>query len=307
MYKILLAPTLEAAKSIDYPEASVEAEYGEECVRGRMVTLAHHTREYQGNPAPCNSAVDILPDGSAILISHIDLDTLGGIFALTGRKRENREFWEAAEFIDLNGSHHIHELPGVIQEKLNAFYAFETMMREQARLSGRYPFKTLTDVTEDVESRWIAIDAILDLSHPEHDEMIRRGVEWNRKITKKVESKLVCEVCGIREFITDGVFCSASYYSPRQGRIMPATISYNTVSNAITVSFADQGEKINARDFVQTEWGDKAGGHAGIAGSPRGKKMDITDFYQAAERLAVLMGEKYHECIEAGRHCRTSV
>ena len=59
------------------PTATVEAEYGEKVIKGEQITLAHHTKEYEKNPAPCNTLnVPVLEDGSTIVVSHLDLDTI---------------------------------------------------------------------------------------------------------------------------------------------------------------------------------------------------------------------------------------
>ena len=85
--QILLAPTYDIAKTIN-AEATVEAEYGDECLEGTMATLAHHGPR-SNNPAPCNTPdVPVLPPFATVVVSHIDLDTLGGIYALQGRKPE---------------------------------------------------------------------------------------------------------------------------------------------------------------------------------------------------------------------------
>ena len=103
--KVILCASYEDA--VNYAKthdvkATVEAEYGAECVPGSVITMAHHgTRS--SNPAPCNwSDVPVLTD-CEILVSHLDLDSMGGIMALMGTKPDNPEFWKAAEFIDLNG------------------------------------------------------------------------------------------------------------------------------------------------------------------------------------------------------------
>lgn len=121
--RVILAPSYDIAKNIK-AEATVEAEYGDECLEGTMVTLAHHGPR-SNNPAPCNTPdVPELPPFATVVVSHIDLDTLGGIYALQGRKPEDYRFWEAAEMIDVKGAHHIHELDKDIQDKLNAYYAY---------------------------------------------------------------------------------------------------------------------------------------------------------------------------------------
>ena len=134
--KVILAPTKELAETT-HADATVEAEYGDYCIEGKTVTLAHHGSR-SSNPAPCNADVKPLDISKpqTILISHIDLDTLGGIMALTGEKPYDPSFWAAAEKID-------------------------------------------------------------------------------RETAAAIESKLVAENRFVRAFQTDGVFCSASYYSPK--------------------------------------------------------------------------------------------
>ena len=59
------------------PTATVEAEYGEKVIKGKQVTLAHHTKEYENNHAPCNTPdVPVLDNDSIIIVSHLDLDTI---------------------------------------------------------------------------------------------------------------------------------------------------------------------------------------------------------------------------------------
>ena len=113
-------------------------------------------------------------EGGTVLISHIDLDTVGGTMAVEGRKPEDPDFWKAAEFIDVNGIHHIHELPQETQDKLNAYYAAEFAM---CREEGFPPRDSIKDVTADVEKRMGAVDIILDERHLEHDTYIQNGAE----------------------------------------------------------------------------------------------------------------------------------
>ena len=51
---------------------------------------------------------------------------------------------------------------------------------------------------------------------------------------------------------------------------------------------ADGGKELSAKNIVQELWGPEAGGHPGIAGSPRGKEMTKKDLQQ----LAKLANEK---------------
>lgn len=275
--QILLAPTYDIAKTIN-AEATVEAEYGDECLEGTMATLAHHGPR-ANNPAPCNTPdVPVLPPFATIVVSHIDLDTLGGIYALQGRKPEDDRFWEAAEKIDIEGAHHIHELDQDIQDKLNAYYAYNDGQPRQR-------YTEAIDVTKQIDDAYNVVNAIIDINDPEHDKLIAAGKEWAQTREKEVEDQLVYENKDVRVFDTNGIFCAASYFSPNQNTICPATITYNEKFKSITLAFEDGGKQLNAREIVQELWGPEAGGREGIAGSPRNVEMTKNDLAKLVNEL----------------------
>lgn len=275
--RIILAPSYDMAKNIN-AEATVEAEYGDECLEGTMVTLAHHGPR-SNNPAPCNTPdVPELPPFATVVVSHIDLDTLGGIYDLQGRKPEDDRFWEAAEMIDVKGVHHIHELDKDIQDKLNAYYAYN-----YNHAGERY--SETADVTKQVEDAYGVINDILDIDAPEHDMLIADGKEWAQAREAAVEEQLIYEDKNMRVFDSNGVFCAASYYSPKQDALIPATVTYNEKTKAITLGFEDRGKQYNAMEIVRSVWGPEAGGREGIAGSPRGVEMTKDDLHALVERL----------------------
>lgn len=275
--RVILAPSYDMAKNIN-SEATVEAEYGDECLEGTMATLAHHGPR-ANNPAPCNTSdVPKLPPFATVVVSHIDLDTLGGIYALQGRKPEDDRFWEAAEMIDVKGVHHIHELDKDIQDKLNAYYAYN-----YNHAGERY--SETVDVTKQVEDAYGVINDILDIDAPEHDMLIADGKEWAQAREAAVEAQLIYEDKNMRVFDSNGVFCAASYYSPKQDALIPATVTYNEKTKTVTLGFEDGGKQYNAMEIVRSVWGPEAGGREGIAGSPRGAEMTKDDLYAMVERL----------------------
>lgn len=281
--KIILAPTKELAETV-HADATVEAEYGDYCVEGKIATMAHHgSRSF--NPAPCNTETPPLDVSKpqTILISHIDLDTMGGIMALTGEKPYDPSFWAAAEKIDVQGQHHSHELLQIDKEKMDAFHAWVASQPKAPR------YTELTDVTQSVQERMDVIKAICDERHPSHKQLIDDGIKWDRETAQSIESKLVAENREVRAFQTDGVFCSASYYSPKQNVIVPATVSYNERFKSITIAFEDGGKQHSACQIAQAMWGPAAGGRDGIAGSPRGQAMDYEDFKMAARNVRDVM------------------
>ncbi len=275
--RIILAPSYDMAKNIN-TEATVEAEYGDECLEGTMVTLAHHGPR-SNNPAPCNTPdVPELPPFATVVVSHIDLDTLGGIYALQGRKPEDDRFWEAAEKIDVKGAHHIHELDQDIQDKLNAYYAYND---EQPRQR----YTETIDVTKQIDDIYNVVNAIVDINDPEHDKLIAAGKEWVQTREKEVEDQLIYENKDVRVFDTNGIFCAASYFSPNQDVIVPATVTYNKKFKSITLAFEDGGKQLDAREIVQELWGPEAGGREGIAGSPRNVEMTKDDLAKLVNEL----------------------
>ena len=92
----------------------------------------------------------------------------------------------------------------------------------------------------------------------------------------------------------NGVFCSAAYYSEKQGKVIPSTVTRNGKFKSVTVAMADGGKKVSAKELVQELWGNEAGGHPGIAGSPRGQEMTEKDMQQ----LAKVVNERYNKINE---------
>ena len=180
--RVLLVPKYmsedELADAQIVPTATVETEYGEKVIKGEQVTLAHHTKEYEHNPAPCNTPdVPVLADDSTIVISHLDLDTLGGIAALIGRKKEDHEFWRAAEFIDLNGPHNLFQVGEETRKKYIAYQAYQANHRNPR-------FTEITDVTDIVLEHLEIIDRVIDGDKT----LIQEGIKWDEE-TKKSYTK----------------------------------------------------------------------------------------------------------------------
>ncbi|MCL2159118.1 MAG: hypothetical protein FWH48_06910, partial [Oscillospiraceae bacterium] len=72
-------------------------------------------------------------------------------------------------------------------------------------------------------------------------------------------------------------------------KITPAIAVLNKKMNCVTISFADGGKKYNAADAAKALWGDLAGGHGGIAGSPRGWDISYDELRTEFERAAAYL------------------
>lgn len=102
-------------------------------------------------------------------------------------------------------------------------------------------YSETADVTKQVEDAYGVINDILDIDAPEHDMLIADGKEWAQAREAAVEAQLIYEDKNMRVFDSNGVFCAASYYSPKQDALIPATVTYNEKTKTITLGFEDGG------------------------------------------------------------------
>ncbi|MCA9390662.1 MAG: hypothetical protein KC582_00170 [Candidatus Magasanikbacteria bacterium] len=261
--------------------ATVEAEYGDVTVAGSVLTMAHHGVN-AGNRAPCAYPNGCAEGVEVVGLSHFDLDTLGGCAAVIGRKPEAESFWILSEFVDLNGPHKL-GVSGASDEdirRLNAFWAWSEKNRVFANRDG-----SVSDVTDKVIEGIEALEKIL----ADDEQMLVAGDEFKAKGDKLNAESFV-------EYYEDLIirvspsFVNHLYVAP-DGKVAKAVIGFNTLNGSITVSFADAPKGTNARDIVQKLWGPEAGGHAGIAGSPRDKRLNLDDLSDALRETMLVLDE----------------
>jgi hypothetical protein len=257
------------------PDYTVEAEFGDEVVEGLRYTLAHHGPR-AANPCPCLEDNHTSHVPGIIGISHVDLDTLGGILAILGIKPEDPDFWAAAAQVDIRGVHHLSEITTDerVVEALNAYWAFSETHRVFAPRDGR-----VLDVTAEINEHAEALAAILG-----GDEALTGAGRWWAATKEELAKDSFVEVVGGVVLRKSESFVNHLYDGNQ------AVVAYNTTSMAITVSLADPIPGISCRALVQKLWGPEAGGHDGIAGSPRGREMAWS---QAVEAVRVLADALY--------------
>lgn len=286
--RVILAPSAALARQVLEQEdvvVSVEAEYGSFVAEGRLYTAAHHQPsgpyvgrhvDSEGRPSPCNDReIPHVAEG-VILVSHVDLDTFGGcIRAFYGPGElfggERASFWDLAEQIDVRGAHHLFDL-GASPLDIARLYAWRAWNKAHPV---RPPRDAVLDITDAVSSAEVALAAILDERHPRHENLIEAG-----RVFRLNESQLNRDTyAGIDRYVLvrvayrDGDFCNHLYRVPAPDGVtvpvMPAVVVFNKVRGNITISLADPVPGVSCREIVQALWGPEAGGHDGIAGSPR--------------------------------------
>jgi hypothetical protein len=278
---------LEAALAQYTNFAVVEAEYGDTEVVGShdFITLNHHVRPERECPCLAGNSRFADIEIEAIGISHVDLDTLGGVAALVGQKPLNHDFWATAAFVDLNGPHRVKESPDYDEELhvlLASFWAFSQEHRLFPPRDG-----SVDDVTDKVMEMIGELRLIVRQQTPER---LERGRAFLRDQDELVEASYVNETKtaeGLTVVIRKGTgFTNHLYYS-KDGSPADIVIGFNEKFKSVTVSRAADSVPLQCKDFVQELWGEQAGGHPGIAGSPRGEEMRLEDAQIAFEALSL--------------------
>jgi hypothetical protein len=280
------------------PLLSVEAEYGAVVVEGSEYTAAHHQPKGSpyagdhvvegGRPAPCNDA-DIpclhAHEGT-ILVSHLDLDTVGGVlraYAHTSFLFDPewaKGFWQLAAFVDTNGPHKRH-LAGATDEDLARLDAWWAWMKANVP---HLPRQGVTDVTDIVaEDCYTALCNILT-NNPHYLEAGKRFREAEEALNAASFIAMNLRTGFIaRRAPAEDDFVNHLYRTPvGVGR---AIVSHNPHKGSVTISLADNVPGVSCRAVAQELWGPLAGGHDGIAGSPRDRRMTEDDALAAAQAL----------------------
>ena len=296
MTKILLCndPAKLRAALAEYERTvTVEAEYGDEVVDGTEATYAHHGKR-SANPAPCLLANGVpsprwgekVGRVDAIGLSHIDLDAVGGTLAVLDQKPENDDFWKLAAFVDVNGPHKLAAagaLPEIVA-KLYAYWAWVDGRKTYAPRDG-----SVADVTEIIEETRKLLAALLFEDTEEFDQLIARGEEF-RLEGEKLNADSFVELVGNVAVRVSPAFVNHIYTTPN-GQVSKGVVALNPTHGGITMSIADPipGSIINCGRLVKYLWGDLAGGHAGIAGSPRNQRQNLKELLRAARALDTLL------------------
>lgn len=252
----------------------VETEWGSEAVDSpNGPTLNHHQAAVAANggeplPVPCNYE-NYNYDCDIVAVSHMDLDTLGGILAIQGRKPEATEFWNAAAFVDVTGPHAV---VGTIYEGQHvALASYWATAPRLPRLEEGVDMVDVTDIVE--ESVKILTSAIS--GHSAHV-----GQTFLANLAELDESSFV-KMVGDVTLRSSNQFVNASYQRSL------CVVGYNTNFKSITLSFAEDCA-FSASDLLQEVFGPEAGGHAGIGGTPREIEYTLDD----AEAFAAVVAAR---------------
>lgn len=307
-HRVLLAPTLDLALTVD-ADVTVECEFGATVVCGRVATFAHHVPSAAHNPSPCaNSRVDRSArhiKSATVLLSHIDLDSIGGALRALDALPTWPDFWNLAGAVDVRGPHRLTNALDAIgvtsrrdraslTDALRAFWAW-------GRSRPRFPRDVVSDVTAEVLLARDVIEALCarlvdGVESPEVDRWVSEGrMAAAAEDALESSSRRRCVASrwnGRSDVDTVRVVCrEADQFVAHLHRIgkdtdVVGTASLDTRTGAITIALADPVPGVSCAAVARSLWGADAGGHVGIAGSPRGQVMPEEDVERAAQALA---------------------
>ena len=313
---ILLAPNAKLAQQVP-AVLTIEAEYGSIVWEGSHYTAAHHQPvgsvyagrhlpglALTGRPSPCNDPSIPVVESGIIGVSHLDLDTFGGLFRshpVRGHEfspgvgthfgPETQAFWDLAEKIDVNGAHRLPEMCSdpVLAAQLNGFWAW-------SHGRPRAPWDRVTDVTSEVDEAALVLLELFvnDPARLEAGAAFVAGEDaLNARTFRYVTGTGVGGPHVVVRQAEDRVFVNHLYRTPgRTGDLHEAIVGWDRTAGTVTISIANPGEwpHVSCRAIVQSLWGPEAGGHPGIAGGPRGLFLAEAEANRATEALLAAMG-----------------
>ena len=269
------------------PDVTVEAEFGARVVEGRFLTMAHHGPR-SGQPCPCSYENIGMVESTTIGISHVDLDTVGGVMAVMGTKPDADEFWNLAAFVDVNGEHKMAEFGASAEtvRAIRAYWAFKESNQVRSPEDG-----AVEDVTAKVDVHAFVLTEIL-AGCPLR---LTFGDVWHGKREILKRESLVTYSGGVIMRKAPGF---VNHLYDIDGVQQIAIVAVNTTFQSVTVSFSREG--FDACKLVQKLWGDKAGGHKGIAGSPRDQVMTAKDADNAFQAVRDLVSMSWAQQMNPG-------
>ena len=281
---VILSPTSQlASDTLDYsppPALTVEAEYGAFVLEGTKYTAAHHQPMGSpyvgrhitpfGRPAPCNDKdIPKLSENEVALISHIDVDTLGGLMRATDQFEDNSVFWFYAEHIDTNGRHKA-------KKDHPCWIIYNGILAWIEENKPEIDPKRNNEVSDFCCRAFSFIREALTEGHLAE----RMGRAYLYLQDKLDESTFIEKhPCGLVVRRTQGQKVNHLY---RDG---VAVITYDEKYKTIRISISDPIADLSCRRLAQEWWGDRAGGHTQVAGSARGQIMSEDQFKEATERF----------------------
>lgn len=203
----------------------------------------------------------MVADGEMVGISHVDLDTVGGVLRALGGSEVfslpgSTAFWSRAEFVDTHGPH---RLPAEHPQRprLEAWWAWSTHPDNRLKIDRN---KT-SDVSLFIAKAEGILKGILDVGHADHEALMCAGREWAAEQAKLNAETLRATIAlpnGYSIIVRDGPSFTNHLYNTAEGHTADVVVALRRDFNSITVTLEDNGKVsgLSARRLVQAIWPD---------------------------------------------------
>jgi hypothetical protein len=269
--------------------ATVEAEYGDITILGSVITLAHHGK-HSNNLCPCLYMIDhpnVKFNLDAIGISHFDLDTLGGILYLLQINIMSSKFWRLAADIDIKGIHNVDT--GELTELFDAFYAFSSVNRIYPPRDG-----SIQEIDIEVE-KYIEFFQLLndceisERNSDKHNQILENGQKWRKELETLKSESFLRSTRNSKTGIGMILRSSPKFVNNLYDDLHQIIVGYNPATKRITLSKADESIPLDCDKIMKNYFGDEAGGHSGIAGTPRDKEVYLEHAEMLYDKISTII------------------
>jgi hypothetical protein len=252
-------------------------------VNASVISLDHHG-DREGEPAPCVNT-EVHADLDAIAVSHIDLDTLGGLWSLMGIRPGTDSFWELAAFCDVNGAHRIDDADASSEDiaHLWAWWCYEDGHPVYAERDG-----SVRDVAETVEDLYHILQAIF----ADDQKYVAAGQKYfcaqetlNAQSFVGVYSNVVIRVAPEDSYHLYAMPEGYRVDGEPRSRPAKACVAYDTRTGAINIALADAIPGVSCVQILTELFGPESGGRDTVAGGPRGVPRTLDDIVATRDRL----------------------
>jgi len=226
------------------------------------------------------------------VLSHLDLDALGGVMTLMGHTAmQDIAFWTAAGKVDVEGPHRL-DPTDPVRVSLAAYWAWAADPANRAPRVTAGTFDATTLVKRHVG---LIADIIGERRSGGKGSLHKAGAAFLAdEELKNWASFRDLEQVGSLKLATrvSSSFVSHLYRVPvdeelNAGLLVDGVIALNTTTGAITLSWENGGvNRPSAEKVMQAAFGSQAGGREGIAGTPRGATFVEDDLEKVLSAIA---------------------
>jgi hypothetical protein len=189
--------------------------------------------------------------------------------------------------VDLNGPHKITSDANVSDiEALHAFWAWSEAHRTFAPRDG-----SVLDITSQV---WEAIDAVTRILTGD-PTLLEQGRVWAAKAAALEESSFRSSNGKVILRVSEGF---VNHLYAHKGVVSQGVVAFNPEKGTVTLSLESSLPEISCAVIARELWGNTAGGHAGIAGSPREGGLGYEEAGRAFHALSEVLERYFLACEE---------